>query len=151
MHKLIYLQVSSRILNSNSTNQASVEKHSEQSRKPSSQQGILKETKRCTVYVIAASWVTGRQFHLSVSCWLPFLTWMIWYRYLYNNNYKAVNTYHQVFCYPESVWTKQENLMVYCMKFMQPPKIFMQKLSSILDNSHAALILYYACMHICTI
>ena len=58
-------------------------------------------------------WVTGCQIHLSVSGWLHFHTWTIWYQYLYTKNHKAVNTYHHVFCYPESVNTKWENLIVY--------------------------------------
>ena len=36
-----------------------------------------------------------------------------WYQYLYTKNYKAVNAYHQVFCYPDSVNTQWENPMVY--------------------------------------
>ena len=61
---------------------------------------------------ITVSWVTGRRVHSSISCWLHFLIWTIWYWYLYTKNYKAVNTYHRVFCYPECVNTKRENPMV---------------------------------------
>ena len=43
----------------------------------------------------------------------------MWYRYLYTKNYKAVYTYHQVFCCTESVNTKQENRMVYGANFTQ--------------------------------
>ena len=64
-------------------------------------------------------WVNGHWIHLTISCWLHFLTWMIKYRYLYTKSYKADNTYHQVFCYPESVNTKWENPMVYSTNFMQ--------------------------------
>ena len=57
------------------------------------------------VYAIAASWMKGRKIHLSISCWLHSLTWTIWYQYLYTHNYKDVNIYHQVFCYPKSANT----------------------------------------------
>ena len=33
-------------------------------------------------------------------------------------NYKTVNTYHQVFCYPGSVSTKRENPMIYGVNFV---------------------------------
>ena len=36
---------------------------------------------------------------------LHFLTWKIQYWYLYTKNYKTVNIYRQVFCYPESINT----------------------------------------------
>ena len=103
MHKLGYLRVSYRILKRDfykSAQSNGVEQHSEQSRKPSSQQWILKKLKG--VYIIAALWVTDYQIYSSVSYMLHFLTWMIWYQYLYTKNYvyKAVYTYHQVFCLP---------------------------------------------------
>ena len=61
-------------------------------------------------YVFTASWITTSYgFNLNVSCWLYFLTWTIWYWYLYIKNSKVVNTYHQVFCCPENVNTKREN------------------------------------------
>ena len=40
-------------------------------------------------------------------------------QYLYTQHYKAVNNYHRVFCYPESVNTKQENPTVYGTNFTQ--------------------------------
>ena len=94
------------------------EQHSDQSWKPSSQRGIFKESWK-VYYVINASWVTNHKIHMAVSCWLHFLTWPIWYKFQYRKNCKAVNTYHQVFCYPESVNTKWENPMVYCVVFTQ--------------------------------
>ena len=44
-----------------------------------------------------------------IRAFLAGYTFLIWYRYLYIKNYKAVNTYHKVFCYPENVNTKWEN------------------------------------------
>ena len=98
MHKLGYFQVSSIIPKGNfheSAQNNSVEQHSEQSKKPSSQQGALSKLKGACV--IAASWATSHRTHSSISCWLHFLTQKIWYRYLYTKNYKAVNSYHWVF------------------------------------------------------
>ena len=57
--------------------------------------------------------------HWSISCWFVFLTWTIWYQYLYTKNYKAVYTYHRVLYCPESVNTKRENSMVYGVNFTQ--------------------------------
>ena len=120
MRKLGYLRVSYRILEGNfyeSAQNNGVEQHSEQSRNPLSQQWILKQAERR----ISHCWVMSDQpsHYSSISCWLHFLTWTIWYRYLYTKDYKAVYTYHQVFCCPESVNTKQENLMVDSMNFTQ--------------------------------
>ena len=112
VHKFRYLWVGSRILKRNYYESAQingVEQHHEQSRRPSSQQWILKK----------AEWPTIEFTYWSVSCWLHFLTWTIWYRYLYTKNYKAVYTYHQVFCCTESVNTKRENPMVYGANFTQ--------------------------------
>ena len=120
-YALRYLHVSSRIPKRNfheSAQNNGVKQHSEKSRKPLSQNGGLKKVEKC-MYIITASWATGHQIHSSVSCWLHFLIWMIWYHYLYTKNYKAVNTYHWIFCYPESGNTKQENLIVYGVNFTQ--------------------------------
>ena len=43
----------------------------------------------------------------------------IYYHYLHKKNYKAVNTFRQVFCFPASVNTKQTNPRVYWANFMQ--------------------------------
>ena len=119
MHKLGYLQVSSRIPKRNfhdSAQNSGVKQHSEQSRKPSSQQQDFKESWKA--YML--TWVTDCQFHSSVSCWLRFFTWMIYHRYLYMKNCKAANIYHQVFWYPESVNTKQWFTMwTFCSVFVQ--------------------------------
>ena len=110
-------EVSSKIAERNFHNSAqnnSAEQHSEQYRKPSSQQwDFSKESWKTHIMPCAQSWVTGRRIHLSISCWLHFPIWMIQYQCLYAKNYKAGNTYHQVFCYSESVDTKWENPMVY--------------------------------------
>ena len=121
MRKLGYLRVSSRILKRNfyeSAQGIGVEQYSEQSRKPLSQQWILKKAERRVYHRCV---VSDQPSNLSsISSWLHFLTWMIWYRYLYTKNYKAVYTYHQVFssC-AKSVNTKRENLMVYGVNFTQ--------------------------------
>ena len=60
----------------------------------------------CTV----SDWLSNL-FELFLLVTLPHMNW---YRYLYTKNYRAVKTYHQVFCYPESVNTKQENNDLQC-------------------------------------
>ena len=69
------------------------------------------------VYIIAALWMTGHGIYSSISCWLHFLIWTMWYQYVYRKNYKDFYTYHQVFCCPESVNTKWDNLILYGTKF----------------------------------
>ena len=91
--KLRYLRVSSRIFKRNfhsSAQNDDVGQHSEQSRKPSSQQQDFKESWKA--YIVSLR-VTGHWIHLGIICWFHFLT-SYWYRYA--KNYKAVNTYHQV-------------------------------------------------------
>ena len=115
MCKVGCLQVSSRILGRNFHDLAqknSAKQHSEQSRKPLASNKILK----CVYHVIVSDQPLN-----SFECFLlsHFLTWMMQYRYLYAKNYKAINTYHQVFFYPESGNAKRENPMVYCANFTQ--------------------------------
>ena len=66
------------------------------------------------VYIIAASWVTNCRIY-SLKCFL--LTWTILYQYLCTKDCKPIYTYHQAFCCPESVNTKQENPKVYSANF----------------------------------
>ena len=92
-----------------------VEQHSEQFRKSSTQQWILKKTERRIYYHrVVSDWMSNLLKHFLLDS-LSHIK--IQYHYLYAVNYKAVNTYHQVFCYPESVNTKPENLMIYGMNF----------------------------------
>ena len=120
MHKPEYLWVNSRISKINSVNQPKLMLWNDTMSSPGSlwaSKGFKRKLKG--ICVIAALWVTGCQIHSSVSCWLHFLTWKIWYRYLYTKKYKAVNTYYRVFCYPESGNAKRGNVMVYGVNFMQ--------------------------------
>ena len=118
MCKLGYLRVSYRILNRNfheSAQSNGVEQYSEQSmaRKPSSQQWISKKAKR---HVYHHCIVSDRPSHLLqrfLLVTLPYMNDMI----LISKH--AVYTYHQVFCYSESVNTKQENPMIYGANFTQ--------------------------------
>ena len=122
MHKLGYLRVSSRILEKKEFLRISLDQWCgttqwavQEAFEPALD---FKESWKA-YYIIAVSWVTGRRIYSSVSCWLHFLTWTIWYQCLYTKNYKAVYTYHQIFCCPESVNTKWENPMVYGASFTQ--------------------------------
>ena len=79
---------------------------------------ILKKAERCIL--CRREWPVVEFIRaFFAGCWLHFLTWIIQYQYLYTKNFKGVNTYHQVFCYPESVNTKQENPMIYGTNFTQ--------------------------------
>ena len=63
----------------------------------------------CTV----SDWLSNL-FKLFLLVTLPHMNW---YWYLYTKNYRAIKTYHQVLCYPESVNTKQDNTMIYSTNF----------------------------------
>ena len=113
MHKLGYLQGSSRISKKNfheSIKNNGVKQHSEQSRNPLSQQRILKKAESLCCRCVVSDWLSNS---FERFCWLYLLTWTLWYWYLY---YKELKSCHQVFCYPESV---NENPMVNCANFMQ--------------------------------
>ena len=84
-----------------------MEKHSEQSRKPLSQQWILKKAeKRLYHCYIVNDRLLNLFKHFLLVILLP---GMICYQCLCTKNYKAVYTYRQVFCSPESISTKLEN------------------------------------------
>ena len=93
-----YLWVISRILKRNFHNSVEtngVEQHSEQSRKPSSQQQDFKESRNA--YIVLSWLIDQPSKSFKHFLLLHFLTLTIKYLYLYSKNYKAVNTY-QVFC-----------------------------------------------------
>ena len=96
-----------------------MEQYSKQSRKRSSQQWILKKAERhIAIWSQCREWAAVKFIQTFLAS-LHFLAWMMWYWYLYIKNYKVVYTYHQVFCCPESVNTRQENPMIYGANFMQ--------------------------------
>ena len=123
MRKLRYLRVSYRNLERNfyeSAHNNGVEKYNEQSRKLSSQQWILKKAERLIYHhcvVIMSDRPSNLLKHFLLVT-LPYMNDTISIS-IYTKNYKAVYTYHQVFCCPESVNTKRENPMVYGVNFTQ--------------------------------
>ena len=114
---LRYLRVSYRILERNfyeSTQSNGVEQYSEQSRKPSSQQWILKKAERYIYHrcVKRDRPSNLRKYFLLVT--LPYINDMISI-----SIHKELQSYHQVFYCHESVNTKWENPMVYSANFTQ--------------------------------
>ena len=91
-----------------------MEQHNGQSRKTLNQQRDFRESWKAYKH---SKWL-AIGIHSSFS---SFPTWTIWYQYLYTDiniyilisisiyeELQAVNTYHQVLCYPKSVTTKRE-------------------------------------------
>ena len=98
MCKLGYLRVSSTILKRNFYESAQingVEQHSEQSRKPSSQQWILKKAERCIHHCYIMS---DRLSNLLTEAFLGGYTSLHMSDMISISIHKAVYTYHQAFC-----------------------------------------------------
>ena len=120
MRKLGYLQVSYRILERNfykSAQRNGMEQHGEQSRKPSSQQWILKKAERHVYHCRIVSDRPSNLLKRSLLVTLPYLNDMISIS-IHKGLQGCLHLSSSLFC-PESVNTKPENPMVYNTNFTQ--------------------------------
>ena len=111
--------VSSRIIKRNfhdSAQNNGVQQQSEQSRKPSSQWRDFNKAELCILCCCERLAIEFIQAFLAVALLHMSATISI---SIYKRTTKLLTLNHQVFCYPKSVNTKWENLMVYDMNFMQ--------------------------------
>ena len=95
-----------------------VEQHSKQSRKPLNQQWLLKKAERHIYDHCVVSEQPSNSFKHFLLVTLPCMNDDIDI-YTQRTTKLFTPTYHQVFCCPESVNTKRENLMIYSANFMQ--------------------------------
>ena len=118
MRKLGYLWVSSRILKRNfhdSAQNNGAQQQGEQSRKPSSQ---WRDFKKAELRILCChEWLAVEFIQAFLAVALIHMSDTISIS-IYKRTIKLL-TLNQVFCYPKSVNTKWENLMVYDMNFTQ--------------------------------
>ena len=121
MRKLGYLWVSSRILERNFYKSAQingVEQHNNYAVQKAFKSAMdFKESWKVCISLWCHEWLAVKFTQVFFAGYTSYMNDMM--SISIHKNYKAIHTYYQVLCCPESVNTKLENLMVYDANFTQ--------------------------------